>query len=94
MLAGLGQAGIGERATICNAHMRRGSDARRRNFAVGAAAGSVLRSGGLKEDLRMRILQPAEWSKPRGFSHGVEPFFRHASRFPFELRRGDSGGGA
>ena len=20
----------------------------------------------------MRILQPAEWSKPRGFSHGVE----------------------
>jgi enamine deaminase RidA (YjgF/YER057c/UK114 family) len=68
----LGQAGIGERATICNAHMQLGSDARRRNFAVGAAAGSVLRSGGLKEDLRMRILQPAEWSKPRGFSHGVE----------------------
>src|SRR5205823_13304611 len=30
------------------------------------------KSGGLKEDLRMRILQPAEWSKPRGFSHGVE----------------------
>src|SRR5437879_1926186 len=29
---------------ICNAHMRRGSDARRRNFAVGAAAGSVLRA--------------------------------------------------
>src|SRR5215212_3056475 len=25
-----------------------------------------------EEDLRMRILQPAEWSKPRGFSHGVE----------------------
>jgi enamine deaminase RidA (YjgF/YER057c/UK114 family) len=24
------------------------------------------------EDLLMRILQPAEWSKPRGFSHGVE----------------------
>jgi len=22
--------------------------------------------------MRMRILQPAEWSKPRGFSHGVE----------------------
>jgi enamine deaminase RidA (YjgF/YER057c/UK114 family) len=24
------------------------------------------------ENLMMRILQPAEWSKPRGFSHGVE----------------------
>jgi enamine deaminase RidA (YjgF/YER057c/UK114 family) len=24
------------------------------------------------EDATMRILQPAEWSKPRGFSHGVE----------------------
>ena len=24
------------------------------------------------ENLRMRTLQPAEWSKPRGFSHGVE----------------------
>ncbi|HXA03468.1 MAG TPA: RidA family protein [Bryobacteraceae bacterium] len=23
------------------------------------------------EDLLMRILQPADWSKPRGFSHGV-----------------------
>jgi enamine deaminase RidA (YjgF/YER057c/UK114 family) len=23
------------------------------------------------EELPMRILQPAEWSKPRGFSHGV-----------------------
>src|SRR5258705_4786392 len=27
---------------------------------------------GIEEDLPMRILQPAEWSKPRGFSHGVE----------------------
>jgi enamine deaminase RidA (YjgF/YER057c/UK114 family) len=25
-----------------------------------------------RENLPMRILQPAEWSKPRGFSHGVE----------------------
>jgi enamine deaminase RidA (YjgF/YER057c/UK114 family) len=24
------------------------------------------------EEHRMRVLQPAEWSKPRGFSHGVE----------------------
>src|SRR2546429_9862675 len=23
------------------------------------------------ENLHMRILQPADWSKPRGFSHGV-----------------------
>jgi enamine deaminase RidA (YjgF/YER057c/UK114 family) len=52
----LGQAGIGERAAICNAQICC-SDAQYRNFAVGAAAGSVLR---------------AEWSKPRGFSHGIE----------------------
>src|ERR1700688_1847472 len=26
----------------------------------------------IREKLLMRILQPAEWSKPRGFSHGVE----------------------
>src|SRR4029077_21250324 len=48
--AGLGQAGIGERAVICNAQMRRGSDALRCNFAVGARLGSVLRrrsQGGL-----------------------------------------------
>src|SRR6201990_1128822 len=25
-----------------------------------------------QEDMPMRILQPAEWSKPRGFSHGIE----------------------
>jgi enamine deaminase RidA (YjgF/YER057c/UK114 family) len=25
-----------------------------------------------REDQVMRILQPAEWAKPRGFSHGVE----------------------
>jgi enamine deaminase RidA (YjgF/YER057c/UK114 family) len=24
------------------------------------------------EDLLMRVLQPADWQKPRGFSHGVE----------------------
>src|SRR6185312_2335727 len=57
------------------------------NFPVGAAACSVLmdrpsdypryaiaRRGMSKkwEALPMRILQPAEWSKPRGFSHGVE----------------------
>jgi enamine deaminase RidA (YjgF/YER057c/UK114 family) len=34
---------------------------------------SVLRTthNKLSEDLPMRILQPADWSKPRGFSHGV-----------------------
>src|SRR5437763_9552859 len=58
------------------------------NFAVGVPARSVLRIARLcssfrgakrirndeqtSEDLHMRILQPAEWSKPRGFSHGVE----------------------
>jgi enamine deaminase RidA (YjgF/YER057c/UK114 family) len=30
------------------------------------------RNNKLPENLFMRILQPAEWSKPRGFSHGVE----------------------
>ena len=29
-------------------------------------------SGLYVEETKMRILQPAEWSKPRGFSHGVE----------------------
>jgi enamine deaminase RidA (YjgF/YER057c/UK114 family) len=34
---------------------------------------SVLRTmhNKISEDLLMRILQPAEWSKPRGFSHGI-----------------------
>jgi enamine deaminase RidA (YjgF/YER057c/UK114 family) len=43
----------------------------RAKFSVGAAGASVLdekKSGGND----MRILQPAEWSKPRGFAHGVE----------------------
>jgi len=26
----------------------------------------------IPENLRMRTLQPADWTKPRGFSHGVE----------------------
>jgi len=58
------------------------------NFAVGVTARSVLsqpplRHSGFdaahcpgminhKPEDPMRILQPAEWSKPRGFSHGVE----------------------
>jgi enamine deaminase RidA (YjgF/YER057c/UK114 family) len=42
------------------------------NFGVGAAARSMLRDRRRNlEDLRMLTLQPAEWSKPRGFSHGV-----------------------
>jgi enamine deaminase RidA (YjgF/YER057c/UK114 family) len=56
---------------------------RRADFMVGSAAQSVLKVAVLKversgtagsqflENLRMLILQPAEWSKPRGFSHGV-----------------------
>jgi enamine deaminase RidA (YjgF/YER057c/UK114 family) len=49
------------------------------NFDLGAAARSVLRIAPArynKQQIReyppMRVLQPAEWSKPRGFSHGVE----------------------
>jgi enamine deaminase RidA (YjgF/YER057c/UK114 family) len=45
---------------------------RGRQFRVGVSARSVLRIGQFQEDLPMRILQPADWSKPRGFSHGVE----------------------
>jgi enamine deaminase RidA (YjgF/YER057c/UK114 family) len=54
------------------------------NFEVGAVARSVLwnssirvgssdrfRNDAKREDLPMLTLQPAEWSKPRGFSHGV-----------------------
>jgi enamine deaminase RidA (YjgF/YER057c/UK114 family) len=45
------------------------------NFDVGVPAQSVLRIGWpddrFLENPLMRILQPAEWSKPRGFSHGV-----------------------
>jgi enamine deaminase RidA (YjgF/YER057c/UK114 family) len=46
-------------------------------LAVGAVAQSMLRgspcSAGLfLEETIMRVLQPAEWPKPRGFSHGVE----------------------
>src|SRR6476646_10574755 len=102
---GLGQAGIGEGATICNAHLRRGSDAAvqfhcgsEASFDAKGSSFRTSRSGDpesrdstvcnctpevwssgpsrndirIEEDLRMRILQPAEWSKPRGFSHGVE----------------------
>src|ERR1700761_8716837 len=50
------------------------------NFDLGAAARSVLRiarahlgynNQQIREYPPMQILQPAEWSKPRGFSHGV-----------------------
>jgi enamine deaminase RidA (YjgF/YER057c/UK114 family) len=55
------------------------------NFDVGASARSVLRlssfrdtrlrgmtmTNKIRENLLMHVLQPAEWSKPRGFSHGV-----------------------
>jgi enamine deaminase RidA (YjgF/YER057c/UK114 family) len=37
-----------------------------KDFAVSAAVRSPN-----EENLLMRVLQPAEWSKPRGFSHGV-----------------------
>src|SRR5712671_2006272 len=44
------------------------------NFDVGASAQSVLRDRPVTVPLEnsfMLTLQPAEWSKPRGFSHGV-----------------------
>jgi enamine deaminase RidA (YjgF/YER057c/UK114 family) len=56
---------------------------RRADFRVGSPAQSVLKVAVLKgerfgtagipflENHRMLVLQPAEWSKPRGFSHGV-----------------------
>ena len=63
--------GIGEHDKVCNAQICRA--VMREKFAVGGQAQSVLRdrhNSGRKPN--MRILQPAEWSKPRGFSHGVE----------------------
>src|SRR5207248_2091684 len=56
-------------------------DAGASNLEIPRCAMAHLRSGPLDrpgnddgdlEDWLMRILQPAEWSKPRGFSHGVE----------------------
>jgi enamine deaminase RidA (YjgF/YER057c/UK114 family) len=61
-------------ATAMRFATRKSADAAMRGrakFSVGAAGASVLdekKSGGND----MRILQPAEWSKPRGFAHGVE----------------------
>jgi len=102
---GLRQAGIGEGAPICNAHLSRGSDApaqfhggsapafsakghvipgvAQRRSGIEIPQGAIARLGsgpsdhpgmtrGIGEEKRMRVLQPAEWSKPRGFSHGVE----------------------
>jgi enamine deaminase RidA (YjgF/YER057c/UK114 family) len=51
---------------------------RRADFMVGSFAHSMLKTGcsgapgfHFWRVLRMLTLQPAEWSKPRGFSHGV-----------------------
>src|SRR6185312_13462210 len=56
-----------------------GSSARPRNpeilrCAIAHHRSTLARRPGmtLLEEIKMRILQPAEWSKPRGFSHGVE----------------------
>jgi enamine deaminase RidA (YjgF/YER057c/UK114 family) len=42
-------------------------------YAIGAKDFAVPAAGvpQNEEKLLMRVLQPAEWSKPRGFSHGV-----------------------
>src|ERR1700720_3113472 len=48
-----------------------------RSFATGNCASAIMRNvtGCFRSKFRriffMRILQPADWSKPRGFSHGV-----------------------
>jgi enamine deaminase RidA (YjgF/YER057c/UK114 family) len=45
----------------------------RANDAKGLAVSGVeMKNNKPWENLRMRTLQPVDWSKPRGFSHGVE----------------------
>jgi enamine deaminase RidA (YjgF/YER057c/UK114 family) len=41
------------------------------NFDLGASTRTMLKKTRNWEDRRMLSLQPAEWAKPRGFSHGV-----------------------
>jgi enamine deaminase RidA (YjgF/YER057c/UK114 family) len=68
---------IGDTAPLCNAQNCRCCDASRR-FDVGSFTRSVLKNRLFRragkqnlESAFMLVLQPAEWSKPRGFSHGV-----------------------
>jgi enamine deaminase RidA (YjgF/YER057c/UK114 family) len=55
------QAGIGELPIVCNGQLR---------GYYNAQSDRVI-SFEIREGIFMRILQPADWSKPRGFSHGV-----------------------
>jgi enamine deaminase RidA (YjgF/YER057c/UK114 family) len=55
------QAGIVERAAVCNGQVRE---------CYNAQSDWVI-SLEILEGTFMRILQPTDWSKPRGFSHGV-----------------------
>jgi enamine deaminase RidA (YjgF/YER057c/UK114 family) len=62
---------------LCNAQICRCCDASG-DFDVGSFTRSVLKTdhsgaAGISflESVVMLVLQPAEWSKPRGFSHGV-----------------------
>jgi enamine deaminase RidA (YjgF/YER057c/UK114 family) len=52
---------------FCGAAMRGAKNRSGRRAAIDAKGFAQLR-----RKTKMRILQPAEWSKPRGFSHGVE----------------------
>src|SRR6185369_3756281 len=58
-----GTAGIGDIDAVCNGQICGCSDAGRR-------AKAALNNKKGRASL-MQILQPAEWKKPRGFSHGV-----------------------
>jgi enamine deaminase RidA (YjgF/YER057c/UK114 family) len=82
--AGIGDLVAICNAQICRGSAAPGSISAACDFDLGAAAQSVLRLASFKvwssdhpgmtthqEDPSMRVLQPAEWSKPRGFSHGV-----------------------
>jgi enamine deaminase RidA (YjgF/YER057c/UK114 family) len=73
-----GPVGIGDLARICNAQICRCSDAlsvlrglARHSGARVKRANPEMTPMANRRTLLMRILQPAEWSKPRGFSHGV-----------------------
>jgi enamine deaminase RidA (YjgF/YER057c/UK114 family) len=59
-------------ACLCNGQICWPCDARG-DFRSGITGliGAKERADNNKRERLMRILQPAEWSKPRGFSHGV-----------------------
>src|SRR5205807_1260637 len=75
-----GRAGIALLWRSCNVQMQEGSDAQGRKSGLGGTLRRCCQSRSFRvrslrsrtpndtwEEINMRVLQPAEWSKPRGF---------------------------